>query len=245
MAIVSQSLARAYWPKESPIGHGIKFGHLESKLPWATIVGVVADVKQDWSDVSPSLAVYRPYRQISRVYMSFVVRSGGSPEGLMGEARMAMASVDPDVSLMKLRPMGEVIKDSLFSITYVAAMMEALGVLALVLAALGVYGVLAYSVAESTNEIGIRMAMGALPKDVLRLVLRRGMTLAAAGLAMGIPIAYSLARVMAGFVPGIGKPDPMTLVEIAAVLSMAALLACWLPARRATRTDPITALRYE
>ncbi len=108
--------------------------------------------------------------------------------------------------------------------------MGALGMLAMVLAALGVYGVLAYSVAESTNEIGIRMAMGALPRDVLRLVLRRGMTLAVAGLAMGLPIAYSLARVLAGLIPGIGKPDPLTLVEISAVLCVAAFLACWLPA---------------
>ncbi len=113
VAIISQSLAKAYWPKESPIGHGIKFGHYESKYPWATIVGVVADMKQDWADISPSLAVYRPYRQISRAYMSFVLRSGGSAEGLIGEARMAMAAVDPEISLMNLKPMSEVIKDSL------------------------------------------------------------------------------------------------------------------------------------
>jgi putative ABC transport system permease protein len=245
VAMISQSMARAYWPKESPIGHGIKFGHYESKYPWATIVGVVADVKMDWSDLSPSLAVYRPYKQISRTYVSFVVRSGGSAEGLVSEARGAIAEVDPEIALLTLKPMKEVINNSLFTISYAAAMMGALGILALALAALGVYGVLAYSVAESTNEIGIRMALGALPGDVMRLVLRRGMGLAVAGLAMGIPIAYSLARVLAGLTPGIGKPDPLTLVEIAAVLLAAALLACWLPARRATRTDPITALRYE
>jgi putative ABC transport system permease protein len=245
VAMISQSLARTYWPKESPIGHGIKFGHYESKYPWAVIVGVVADVKMDWSDVSPSLAVYRPYRQISRSYVSFLLRTGGTPEGMVGETRMAFAGIDPEISLIDLKPMREVIKESTFSISYVAAMMGALGILSLVLAALGVYGVLAYSVAESTNEIGIRMAMGALPRDVLRLVLRRGMILAVAGLAMGLPIAYSLARVLAGLIPGIGKPDPLTLLGIAAVLMAAALLACWLPARRATRTDPITALRYE
>jgi putative ABC transport system permease protein len=243
VVVISQTLARHYWPNQDPIGHRIRPGHID---PWATIVGVVGDVTMNWSDPYPPYALYRPYRQVSYTYASMIVRSTMNPESLGPAVRSAVSAVDPDQPLYDVRSMSQVIRESTISITYAAVMMMALGVLALILAGLGVYGVLAFTVTQSTHEIGLRMALGALPGDVLRLIVGRGMLLAGFGLVAGIPVAYWLSRSLgAGYISGISTAGPVIFIEIALVVLSAALAASWFPARRATRTEPMAALRYE
>ena len=246
VAIISESIARTFWPGRDPIGRAVKFGSYNSKRsPWATIVGIVADVQMDWSDLGAEYAVYRPYRQQSRVYQSYVVRASVPPETLVSASRAAIAAADPNQPLMNVKPMSQVIHDSLFTIAYVAAMLGVLGSLAVVLAALGVYGVLAFTVAESTNEIGLRMALGALPSNILRFVLGRGMLLTGVGLLLGVPISYGVSRVLGAWLPGVRSVNIVSLTGVAATLMLAAVIACWFPAQRATRTEPIAALRHE
>lgn len=246
VAIISESLARAYWPGRDPIGRTVKFGPYSStRSPWSTIVGIVSDVQMDWSDLGAEYAVYRPYRQQSRIYESYVVRTSVPPQTLVSASRAAIAAADPNQPLLNIKPMADVIHDSLFTIAYVATMLGVLGALAVVLAGLGVYGVLAFTVAESTNEIGLRMALGALPSNILRFVLGRGMLLTALGLLLGVPISYGVSRILGAWLPGVRSVNLLALAGVAATLLLAALVACWFPAQRATRTEPITALRHE
>jgi len=246
VAIISDSLARAFWPGGDAIGRNVKFGSYASKRsPWATVVGVVADVQMDWSDIGAQYAIYRPYLQQSRGYVSFVVRSSVPPGSLISASRSAIAAVDPNQPLLNIKTMQDVIRESLFTITYVAAMLGVLGSLALLLASLGVYGVLAFTVAESTSEIGIRMALGALPANILRFVLGRGLVLTAVGLVLGLPISYGMSRLLQQWLPGVRAIDPAIFAGVALALMAAALVACWVPARRAMRTEPIAALRHE
>jgi putative ABC transport system permease protein len=247
VAIISQSLATAYWPNENPIGHKIKpYGVDDPKHPWMPIVGVVGDVTLDWDNPGRGFTIYRSQRQWPRVYTAIVMRTSGNPEQTIPEVRNAIAAVDPEQTIMSVKSMVHLVKETTVEISYLTMMISALGVLALLLAALGLYGVMAYSVSESTHEIGIRLALGATPGNVLLLVIRRGMLLTIAGLVIGLPISLLwLHRVLGSFVIGIGPPDAATLLEASIMLTIVALLACWIPARHATRVDPLEALRYE
>ncbi len=200
----------------------------------------------NWSDPYPPYALYRPYRQASYTYASMIVRSTMNPESLGPAVRSAVSAVDPDQPLYDVRSMSQVIRESTISITYVAVMMMALGVLALILAALGVYGVLAFAVTQSTHEIGLRMALGALPGDVLRLIVGRGMLLAGFGLLAGVPVAY-WRRVRSGPVtsPGSARRAPMIFIEIALVLFVRGVgrVLVSRPARHANRANGGLALR--
>jgi putative ABC transport system permease protein len=247
VVIISQSLARAYWPNEDPIGHKIKpYGADDPAHPWMPIVGVVADVTLDWDNPGKGFTIYRSQRQWPRVYSAVVMRTSGNPEQIIPEVRNAIAAVDPEQTIMSVKSMVHLVKETTVEISYLTMMISALGVLAMLLAALGLYGVMAYSVSESTHEIGIRLALGATPGNVLLLVIRRGMLLTVAGLVIGLPISLLwLHRVLGSFVIGIGPPDAVTLLEASVMLTIVALLACWIPARHATRVDPLEALRYE
>jgi putative ABC transport system permease protein len=248
VVIINNSLARAYWPDKDPIGARIKLGAMDDTRPaaaWLTVVGVASDMLMDWTTPAEEFVIYRPYTQFPRVYSSLVLRTEGNPASFVMPARGVISSVDPQQTLMSIMPMSEVIRESTISISYVAVMMTCLGLLALALAAVGVYGVMAYTTAQSTHEIGIRMAMGAMPGNVLRLVLGRGMLLTAAGLVIGIPISFWLTRLLGSYITGIGSADPLALAGVSLILAIVALIACWIPARRATRVDPMDALRYE
>jgi putative ABC transport system permease protein len=211
-----------------------------------TIVGIVSDVTLDWNNPGTGFVLYRPQRQWPRIYSAMVIRTSGNPESIVPAVRTAIAAVDREQTLMSVKPMKQLIKEATINISYVTMMMSALGVLALLIAAIGLYGVMAYVVSESTHEIGIRLALGASPGNVLRLVIRRGMLLTGTGLLIGVPISlFWLHRILSSFIIGIGPSDPATLLEASGILAFVALLACWIPARLATRVDPLEALRYE
>jgi predicted permease len=248
VVVISRSLARTYWQDRDPIGSRIKLAAMEDTRPaaaWLTIVGVVDDVLMDWTSPKHEFIIYRPYQQFPRVYASLLLRTSGRPENYEQAARTVISSVDPQQTLLDMKPMSDVIRESTINIAYVATMMTCLGILSLALAAIGVYGVMAYTTQQSTHEIGIRMALGALPGNVLRLIIGRGMLLTAAGLVIGIPISFWLTRLLGSYMSGIGSADPVALAGVSLLLVVVAFIACWIPARRAIRVDPMEALRYE
>jgi putative ABC transport system permease protein len=244
VAIISRSLEQKYFPNGDAIGHRLRAG-LDGKNPWMTIVGVVADVKSDWGHIGPDLAFYRPYRQAPRGFTIAFLRATGDPMALAAGARAAIAAVDKDEPAYEVKPMSQAVMDSMIGLAYVAVMMGVLGIIALVLAAVGVYGVMAFTVEQRTYEIGIRMALGAQRSDVMHLVLRSGLLLTAIGLFIGLPLALGTARLLTNLIYGIGASDPATFAEIGVLLIVVATAACWVPTQRAIRTDPIVALRYE
>ena len=243
--IISANLARRYWPGASAIGRRIRFSLAREDDTWMTIVGVVGEVKYVWLHSGPEQEVYRPYAQAARHFSSFALRVAGDPMQLADTARRKIAAVDPDLALYDVKTLTQVMHESTIGLGYVAVMMAVTGMLGLILSAVGVYGVMAYAVGERTREFGIRLALGAVPGGILQLVFRRGARLTLAGLAIGIPGAIGLAHLLAGLLYGVKADDVPTFMGISLLLAGIAALACWLPARRAARTDPMVALRYE
>jgi len=244
-AVISASLAERYFPGENPLGRRIKVGKDDSELPWMTIVGVVNDVHYSWIDKHDIPTIYRSFRQAPPYYTTLVLRTAGDPLRFASTARAQVSAVDPDLPLYNIKPMDRVITESIVGIAYVASMMAVLGVIALVLASVGVFGVMSYSVSERAHEIGIRMSMGAQTRDILRMVLRSGMTLTFIGLAIGLPIAFALARALASILFGVEAADPFSFIGLPLLLVGVAAIACYLPARRAAGLDPLKSLRYQ
>lgn len=249
VVIVNETMAQKYWPGEEPLGKRFKLGGPDSKQPWLTIVGVVADVRQMGMDVAVKPEAYYPQRQIkSHAFFTprdLVVRTSVEPLTLAAAVRTAIHAVDPEQPVANLQPLSETLNSESAMRRTGMTLLVAFAVLALLLASLGLYGVLSYFVTQHTPEIGVRMALGARPGDVLRLILRQGMTLVLGGIATGLLSALALTRLMKSLVFGIGATDPLTFVLVPLLLCAVALLACWLPARRATQVDPLVALRNE
>ncbi len=247
VAIVNETMARKYWPGEEALGKRFKLGEAASRQPWLTIVGIVADVCQEAMDAPVSPEMYLPQRQ-SYAYFApreLVVRAAVEPLTLAAAVRAAVHAVDPDQPVANIQTMEDILSGNSSMRRAVMLLWSAFAALALLLAALGLYGVLSYFVTQHTPEIGIRMALGARSGDVLRLVLRQGMRLVGCGVAAGWLGALTLARLMKSLVFGIGATDPLTFALVPLLLGVVALAACWIPARRATRVDPLVALRRE
>jgi predicted permease len=242
VAILSESLARQAFKDHDPLGQRFSIG---PDAPESTVVGVVADTRNSTLDQDPLPEIYAPYVQEPSFVMSFVVRSKVDPRGLAGDVRQALLGIDKNQPLSELQTMNELIASSVAPQRFKMLLVGLFALLALVLAAVGVYGLIAYSVGQRTHEIGIRMALGAQRREVLKLVLGEAALLAFGGVGLGIAGALWLTRFFSSMLYGVKPTDPMTLVCVSLVLLGAALLASYVPARRATRVDPMVALRYE
>jgi putative ABC transport system permease protein len=250
VAVVSESLAREYWPGESPIGKRIK-----PRLPgssWCTVVGVATDVRHHGADTAVEPTAYYPFTQVPASFLSLVeanmsiaVRSRTSASDLLRSIQAAVAKVDPNIPVYGVESMDAMVADSGSLRNFDLTLLIAFSALALSLAAVGVYAVMAYSVTQRTQEIGVRIALGAHSRDILRLVLRQGVRLAVVGSILGVTGAFFLRRIMANLLYGLSRNDPVILLTVPFLMIFVVLLACWIPARRATKIDPLVALRYE
>jgi len=249
VAIVNDQMVRLYFHNEDPLGKQIKLAKLTDKAPWLTIVGVVgnekrATVYQEMGYVEPAL-VYLPVNQASATSMFLVMRVAGSPMGLSPVLQREISSLDRNVAAYDIRTMSARYSEFLAQPRFRAALMGLLATLTLLLAAIGIYGVLSQLVSQRTHEIGIRVALGASRRDVLRLVVGRGLVVTVVGLGIGIVGAIAFTRFLAGLLFGIKSNDPLTFAAVSLLFCGVAFVACYIPARRAIHVDPIVALRYE
>jgi predicted permease len=244
--IVSESLAKKYWPGQDPLGKRLKWGPPESTDPWLTVVGVVGNVKQGPLDTAADAHTYEPYSQLgAALSLRVAVRGQGDPPGLAAAVRDAVRGLDPQLALGSVRTMDEVISRSTASRRFSLVLVGSFAALALVLAAIGIYAVLAYSVARRTHEIGVRLALGAQSGDVVRLVLGQGLRVTAIGIVFGVAGALVLTRFLQSLLYEVGPTDPPTFVAVLLLLISVSVAASYLPARRAMRVDPMVTLRYK
>ena len=246
VAIINQTLAKQYFPNVDPIGRRLKNGGPESpNNSWNTIVGVVGNINYSGLDAAPEPTVYFPFRQATSNNQYVVLRTAGDPRSLAAAARGVVAALDKDLPVANLRTMDELMTASVAPPRFRTILVSMFAVVGLLLAAIGIYGVMAYAVTERTHELGVRMALGADRGDVLRMVLGEAMRLAAAGVVLGLAGAFAATRLIQSLLFGVTPTDTATFAGIAALLVATALVASYLPARRATRVDPMVALRYE
>ena len=245
VAIVDESLAETYWPNQDPIGKRVHFGGIQSKSPWRTIVGVVHHVRNRTLEAPSRVELYVPEDQVPFNGMTLAVRTSGNPLSLVPTIQREVASIDPDLPVYRVRTMNEIMGESLQRRRLALTLLAGFAGLALLLAAIGIYGVTSYGVAQRKTEIGVRMALGANRGQVLGMIMRSGMTTIAIGLAVGIVLSFALTRLMSGLLFSVHASDPLALAGAAFVLVFAALVAIFIPARRATKVNPMSALRYE
>ena len=243
--IMNEALARRYWPGENAVGKEV-FGACPNDAP-ALIVGVVGDSEQDAVGSPAAPELYEPYAQHpwASFLVTFAIRTAPGPLVVAGAVRQVVRQVDSDQPVIQMRPMEEVISESIWHQHVAASMLGIFGAIALLLAAVGIYGVISYSVSRRTHEVGIRSALGATGSDILRMVLGEGLVLTVIGIAAGIVVALGLTRLLSGLLYGIRPRDPLTFVALTLLLVAVALLAVYIPARRATKVNPMVALRHE
>ncbi len=246
VAVVDETFARTYWPQGSALGKRIKFGHLSNDSPWLEIVGVVAHVKNYGVDEESRVELYLAYAQNpAGSSATIVARADGDPGPLAGPLRQALRTADPLIPAYSVRTLTELVAERTAQRRLAVLLISVFAGLALLLAAIGIYGVMSYAVAQRTSEIGIRMALGAEREHILSMVLRQGAVIAASGVGIGLVVALGLARLLTSLLFQTSAADPSTFAVVPLLLLGVAALACYLPARRATRVDPLVALRYE
>jgi putative ABC transport system permease protein len=249
VAVVNSAFAKIYFPNQSPLGQHIQLGATpDPSVPWMEVVGVVAEVKQALASESAA-EMYVPYRQADQVLpvgaMSIVMRTTGDPLAQANSLRAVAQRIDPNQPITGIRTMEENVAQSISEPRFRTTLLAAFAGVALVLAAIGIFGVMAYSVTQRTREMGVRMALGASRGGVLRLVLAHGVRLTLLGVGIGVTASFLVTRYVSGMLFNVHPYDPMTLIEVAAGLVVVSLCACYIPAMRATRVSPSAALREE
>jgi putative ABC transport system permease protein len=245
VAVVSQQFVARYFPGENPIGHRIRMGGADSKDPWLTIVGVAEETSYSTWDQTRQPAVYMSAAQVPLQGTTFAVMTDGDPLALAPAVRSALAGLDPTLPLDVVMSYQQYLHELLTGLMYAAAMLAVDALIALLLAAIGIFGVMANLVGERTREIGVRLAMGARREDVLGMILSRASWLTAAGVGAGLLLAFGLAHMVANLLVGVRPDDPAVFASITATIVAIALVASWIPAYRAARIDPMEALRDE
>jgi putative ABC transport system permease protein len=239
---VSQKFAERSWPSVDPLGRRFRE---RDEDPWLTVIGVSGDVLHDWFLKEPQPTYYVPFEQRPRAGMSLAVRTPGKPEAVTAAVRSHVRRADPDQPIFHASTMRQLISERIIGLKYAALVMGVLGFIGLVLSAVGIYGLMMYSVSRRTHEIGVRVALGAERADVLRLALGQAISITVAGVAIGLVLAYAAGRLMASNLFGVVRLEAATFALLALVLSAVSLAAAYIPARRALAVDPAVALRAE
>lgn len=246
IALINKTMAAQLWPNQDPLGKRIRFpGSEKNPQPWRTVVGVVEDVAQYALDKKPPMQIYLPHAQFPTSFNSIVVKTEAEPTAMISAIRREILAVDKDQAVFNVTTLDQLMGESILIRRFFMLLLLVFAALALTLAAVGIYGVMSYVASQRTHEIGIRMALGAQSSDVLKLLIGSGMVLALIGVVAGLAGAFALTRVMAGLLFGVSATDAVTFISVSAGLIAVALLACYIPARRATKVDPLVALRYE
>jgi predicted permease len=245
VVIVDEKLAAQYWPGADPIGRRLKFGDLAEATPWERVVGVVGRVQQYGLDTDDRIAIYRPHGQRPARVLYVTVRTSGDPSSLSAAISGAVHGVDADLPVHRVTSMPDRVERALAGRRFAMTALVLFAGVALALAAVGTYSVIAYLVRQGTRDLGVRLALGATPAAVLRMVIGQGLGLAAAGIGLGIAGSLLLGRVLEGLLYGVAPRDPSTLIAASAVLVAVAAVACWLPARRAAAIEPARTLMNE
>jgi predicted permease len=245
VCLIDERMAQQFWPAGDALGKRLRTGGIDASntAPWITIVGVIGAIKQDTLDTDSRIAMYFPHTQLPGRTLNVTVRAHGDPAALAGPVRAEVHALDPDLPVYNVRTMEQRVGESLARRRFAMLLLTIFAVLASGLAAVGIYGVVAFLVAQGTKEMGIRMALGATPRGIALMVIGHGATMAAAGIVLGLVAALAGTRLMRSLLFGVGAADPPTYVLVAALAGLTALLACYIPARRAARLDPITSLR--
>jgi putative ABC transport system permease protein len=245
VGLINSQLAQRYFPNGDAIGKRFTFGRRDSKSEWITVVGILGDTKLYGLENPSRFEVYLPYRQEPEDSMTLAIRSSSDPASLTSEVRAAIAEIDKDQPVVQVETMRELLSQSVSTRHATLILLEMFSALALVLASIGIYGVMAYSVAMRTHEIGIRMALGAQKRDVLRMVMGQGARLGLAGVVIGVLAALALTRLLSSLLFSVSAIDPLIFICVPALLILVTLVACYIPAMRAMKVDPMVALRYE
>ncbi len=245
VAIIDEKLARHYWIGGDPLGKRIKLGGQTSNAPWLTVVGVVRSVKNRRLDEDPKYYIYQPFSQWPRRETSIVARTSTEPTQVVSALRREVKALDPELPLFDVATVAETVRRSVTTRLLASSLLTIFAITALLLAVIGIYGVISLNVNNRINEFGIRMALGAPPGNIRRLVVSEGMRVAVIGAAVGLVAALLLTRLLENLLHGISSTDPLTFIAVTGVLTIASLVASYIPARRATKVDPLVALRYE
>jgi putative ABC transport system permease protein len=243
VALISDSFARRYFPNEDPVGRWISMTN--GRESYSEIVGIVGDVKQYGLAAPTPAQMYEPFPQDPFRFMNIILRTANDPVAMSGVVRSQVRAVDPDQPVSSIITLDRVVADSVARARFSVILLAVFSAIALVLSAVGIYGVMAYAVSQRTHEMGIRLALGAEPSDVMKLVVLHGMAINSVGLLVGVAAALALTRLLSSLLFGVKAYDPLTFVGIALLVTLVSLLACYVPARRAMRVDPIVALRWE